>query len=278
MPNTENESEEQPQESTEAVEQPAPVAAAPDYAAEIAALRQDQANTLNMIREGFTMLASSQQQPTAPVIQDVTDEEIEQQLAEGKGAQAIRRMVAAQTARATAALKRDAVDPLATLVQTHGIDAIAALARQAAEASVDEAAKPYVARYRQEIDQAINGMAPELRLKPDNIKHAQAIILGHHLKEIVAEERERVIRQLRENPGSVPGAAVGREAKSTGPAVPTAEDLFGKNSKEAQMIRQAGGEDAWIQKHATSKYSSKTWGEYVQKHQAMHGQTPEGNA
>lgn len=272
-------------ETTDVVEQPvAQPAPAPDYAAELAALRAEQAQarqenaaTLNMIREGFTMLASSQR-PTDPGIPDVSDDFVEQQMAEGKGAAAIRQVVRAETARATAALKRDAVDPLATLVQTHGIGAIAALARQQAEQGTDPVLRPYVARHRQEIDQAIESMLPEYRLRAEHIQVAQGAVLTRHLPGIIEEERQKVIRQLRDNPGSVPGAAVGRQGRDTGPAVPTADELFGKGSTEAKMIRQAGGEDAYIAKHASGKYASKTWSEYVGKYQAMTGQTPEGNA
>jgi hypothetical protein len=121
-------------------------------------------------------------------------------------------------------------------------------------------------------------MDPALRLRVANIKHAQAIILGHHLPEIIEEERQKVIRQYRENPSSLPGAAVSRQGRGTEPGTPTAEELFGKNSPEARMVREAGGEDAFIAKHQRSSHASKSWGEYVSRHQAMTGREPEGNA
>jgi len=289
MPTTSNESE-----AIEPTETPleTPAAPEPDLAAQMAAFRTERdaeraerqqdreatQSTLQMLREGFTALAASQQRPTDQLPQDVSDDFIEQALAEGKGAQAIRQALKAEVARATADLKRNTVDPLANLVTTHGLDAIAALALEAASVGVSEVMKPYVARYRPEIDQAIQGMTPELRLKVANIKHAQAIILGHHLPEIIEEERQKVIRQYRENPSSLPGTAVSRQGRGTEPGTPTAEELFGKNSPEARMIREAGGEDAFIARHQKSPHASKSWGEYVSRHQAMQGREPEGTA
>ncbi len=288
MPTTPNETEDSTldTEQPEIPETPAVEAAQPDVAAQLEALRQERQadraemqQTLGMLREGFTALAASQQ-PRETVVPELSDEAIEQLLAEGKGAQAIRQIAKAETAKSAAALRRDAVDPLADLVNTHGIDAIAALAKAQAEGSVPESLKPYVDRYRSEIEQAIGGMTPALRLKVDNIKYAQNIILGGHLKDIIEEERQKVIRQYRENPGSLPGAAVGRQqSRGSDPAVPTADELYGKNSVEARMVREAGGEDKFIARGAQrSPHSSKTWAEHVQRHNRMHGQETEGNA
>lgn len=281
MPSTENESEDNALLATE--EAPAPAPAPPaepayDPRAEIQALRQEMAQReamyLQTLREGFSQAA----QPQAAPAPELSDEQIEQMLAEGRGAQAIRQMLRTESERTKASVRRESVDPLAELVNVHGVDAIASHSRMLAEQAVDPTLKPYIARYRQEIDAAINGMAPQLRLNVNNVRFAYNLILGNHMQEILEEERQKVIRQVREHPESLPGAAVGRQqGKGSDPAVPTADELFGRNSPEAKMVRQAGGEDKWIAKHATSKFASKTWEEYVQRFQRMQGQG-EGNA
>lgn len=285
MPITDSESEATDQEQLAAPEAPAPEAApAPDYDAKIEALRQElqasQQQNMALMQQGFQMLQESQRQTATRTTQvELTDEQLEQMLAEGKGAAAIRQMIQSATSRTKDEVARESVAPLAELVQTHGIEAIAALARQAAEDSMPETLKPYAQRYKTEIEQAIAGMAPALKLKVDNIKYAQNLILGNHLQEIVEDERQKVVRQFRDNPSSLPGAAAGRQGASKEPGVPTAEELFGRNSPEAKMIAQAGGENAYIAKFAKAgKGYSQTWAEYVQRHQAMSGQEPKGNA
>lgn len=243
----------------------APAAApAVDLAAELAAIREqmrvrDEASQqqLAMLRDGFTMLASQQAQPRATATPDITDEQIEQLVAEGKTAQAMR-LVADRTAAQTAErLKREAIDPLAGQMQT-GVNSLSAIAFEQARASM-----PDYDKYKSEVDAALASMDPQLRIIPANQKMAYAIVVGQHVEEIKREAYERGVRSARENPASQPTTA-GRMLGSDGEEIPTAAELYRQgvlDQQSVKMIKAAGGEDAFVQKYFPGKYDGK-WSVY----------------
>jgi hypothetical protein len=257
---------------------PAPEAAAPEAAptaptaaAELAELRArydaDRAETratLQLLREGFTHLAASQARPATVAEPELSDEQIEQAIAEGKGAGMLRELARREAARATAQLQREAVDPLAARVNGAGMTAIARHAIVLAKPDM-----PYYERYRGEIDRELAKMSDDLKLEPGNIRYVHDIIAGGHIQELLAEERERVTRQFRDDPTSLPGL---RPTAPAGPKVPSAEELFGRGSTSARMVRDAGGEEAFVAHNARrNKAAAQTWAEYVARYQAMHG-------
>ena len=264
LPNTET-----PPVTEEQVETPPetpPVVAAPaapepdrfaDLQAQVAQLR-------DYMVTGMQALSQQRQQPEQPAMATgPSGEEIENAIAEGKGAAAIQALIDAKIAKATQDLQQNHIAPIGAMVQQHGVEAIAALAREQAAASVEPELKPYVERYAQEIRQASSTLAPELAMRPEHQKNAQYFVLGQHIKEIMADVRERAIRSARENPtGDAPGKA-GR-TKGAGDEPPTASDLFGKQA--AKEVSEAGGEDAWAKRRG---YES--WPDFLLKTNAIEG-------
>lgn len=255
-----------------ALEAPAAVIAPqPDpQIAELRAMMAQQQQTISVIAEGFNALAANRNagNVTEPHFVEPTNDQIEQMVAEGKTADAIRLVADARASRQVAALKAESIDPLASQVNNQGIPAMAAMALESAKPSLT-----HYDRFKGEIDASLNRLAPELRIVPDNVKAAYAIIVGQpeRLAQLEREAYERGLRAARENPASLPGAA-GRSLGVGGEQVPTAEDIYGKQSQESKMIQAAGGEDAFVQKYFPGRYDGK-WENYVALIQ-----NPEGNA
>lgn len=246
LPNTETPPDtEEVTEGQPPVEQPV-AQAAPAGPDPMDAIRQEIGQLRDFMMTGFQAVAQTRQAPEQPAMAPtVSNEELETAIAEGKGAAMIQAIVDAKLAKATQELQQGSIAPLAQMVQQHGVDAIAALAREQAAASVEPELKPYVERYAQEIRQASSTLAPELAMRPEHQKNAQMFVLGQHIKEIMADVRERAVRSVRENPtGDAPGKA-GRTT-GTGDKVPTALELFGKAA--GKEVAEAGGEDAWARK------------------------------
>src|SRR3990172_4249311 len=184
---------------------PAPAAASPQApppsipAEDIKALRetvQGLADAVATLRQSFQAMQPGQ--APEPILPDLADEEIETAIAEGKGAQAIRRAVEARIQRAV----REHVTPLQQQVQGRGMPAIAALAIEAVRPQLK-----HYDRYKKKIDEALAAVEAEHRMNPQTIRAAHDIVVGRHLQEIVTEEVEKAVRGKRENPTGTPGTA-----------------------------------------------------------------------
>lgn len=237
---------------------PAPPPPPADPSPEVRELRAQLSglqDSLAVMRDGFNALAANRlaSNPTqeAPIA-ELSDDQIETALAEGKGATAVRHMINSAVEKARREIQRTAIDPLAQQVQVTGIGALSAHAFEIVRPQLE-----YYQRYQKEMDDALNTMAPELKMDPRNIRHLHDLVAGRHIKELLAEEREKVIRQLRENPSSLPGAAAGRQTAAKR-GVPSAEELLGKEAAAAAAAK--GGEDAFAQ-----KLGYADWEDYAKK-------------
>jgi len=207
---------------------------------------QGLADAVATLRQSFQAMQPGQ--APEPILPDLADEEIETAIAEGKGAQAIRRAVEARIQRAV----REHVTPLQQQVQGTGMAAIAALAIEAVRPQLK-----HYDRYKKEIDEALAAVGAEHRMNPQTIRAAHDIVVGRHLQEIVTEEVEKAVRGKRENPTGTPGTtAAGRHQTET--KVPSALELFGKDA--GQAVRDKGGEDTYAK-----RLGYESWADYLTK-------------
>ena len=206
----------------------------------------------------------NQPQQTAPVtpqivIEDVTDDEYADAIA---GSISDKHKAAAIVQkRHTAIAKRESVQLQQKIdqLQSVGMGAISNLTAQSL------VSKPHYKTYKKEIDAAISQLPPEARVNAQALEGVYNYILGSHIEEIMASERETVLRQAAVKPdtpapsgrGSSPaGGATGATPLPSEALDPLAlaaiRDKYGSTGPEAidRFVRSQG---------------QKTWDEYYTK-------------
>jgi len=208
--------------------------------ADMAQMREQNQATLQMMQQGFSMLASSRNEPQPTVQPEISDEKLNEMYAEGRAAEAMRIVAQREAAAQNAALRRDAIDPLKSQVEDSGIPALASLAFQAARPELED-----YDEFKPQIDEAIQRLHPSLRIRPENVKAAYAIVVGQpeNVKKLKQRAFEAGVRTARENPGSLPGTA-GRTAPDAEEKLPTPMELKERgflDQAAVDMIKGYGG-------------------------------------
>ena len=202
------------------------------------------------ISQGFDALAAQRQTQgqTAEDYGDVSDDELEQALNTGTGADKFRRMVRAEAQRLT----KTQIDPL----RDEGQRAIAGIIRQTATATL-----PHYKKYAKEIDDYVDRLPTGQKLNPEVYKIAHDIVVGAHVDDIVKESIEAMKRQgsgdqrsqtpsqtSRGTTGFVPSGTI------TKPPSTDQDDILANKGQSPDQFAQGLG--------------YKTWDEYMVKTEA----------
>ncbi|HUO74550.1 MAG TPA: hypothetical protein VMU39_27515 [Solirubrobacteraceae bacterium] len=254
-------------EDTAAATAAPPAAPAPSYVTreELAGFRND---ILQAQRENLEFLARTLRPapaaPAAPTFEDVPDE----QLASGDPA-AIRRQAEIAAARASHR-QQEALQGLSGL----GIPAMTKQALWMAKQQMDP--ELYKA-YQREIDAGINGLKPEDRVDPDNILGVYSFVVGSHLSEIRAREREQALRANATGAAVTP-ATSGRSVSSTATSERKLEEVLPPEARRAlkefgaSTGRPIGTEREQLERLVMSSGRWKSMDEWLAAYEA------EGNA
>ena len=153
-----------------------------------------------------------------------TDDEIDAAAVEGKG-------VGAAVKRATRAAMRRLERQTAQQVDDIrgvGLPAIGEIAIETAKQRWE-----HYDRYKKEIDGALAQLSPEQRAFPNLLNRVYDMVVGSHHKELVAEEREKTIREQRDTDSAPP-----RGTKNATADDPTPEKVF--SSEDLGNLRLHG--------------------------------------
>lgn len=190
---------------------------------------------------GFNALAAQRQaqnQPPPETIEDVSDEELEEALNRGAGADKFRKMVDSAAKR----LVRDHIDPM----KNEGTGAIAGLVKQLATDKL-----PHYKKYQKEIDEYVEQLPVAQRMNPKAYEVAHQIVIGQHVDEIVAESLEAMKRGGPAPNVGTPGTgarSTGRQVESnTGQPEPDAEqtEALVSSGRTADGFAQRLGYQSW---------------------------------
>lgn len=149
-------------------------------------------------------------------------EELEQALLDGKGAAKLLQAADLLAERKIRKLREESLDPAIS----QSTSAVASLAKDAAAAKM-----PHYKRFQREIDQYIDQLPPNLRLRPETYKIAHDAIVGSHVDDLVREEREKVLREGAGGGATTPGSATGRDHGTK--TIPTVRELLGEGAEQA---------------------------------------------
>lgn len=200
------------------------------------------------VNAGFDALAAQRQtrHEPEPTIEDVTDEELEEALNQGTGAQKFRKMVNAAAAR----LAKDQIEPL----RAEGQQAIAGLVKQTATQNL-----PHYKKYQKEIDEYVDRLPANQRLNPEVYEIAHNIVVGKHVTEIVNESVESFKR------GSGGGAphvnTPGGQGRSTVGFQPSGTITKPPSTEQAGLLADRGDSPDQF----AMKLGYKSWDEYMTK-------------
>lgn len=186
--------------------------------------------------------------------QDVSDAEIDAAISRGESvAPLFERRLQARLARETKAIREEVAQ-----LRAYGTSSLQAISE--AQASAD----PDFKKYEKEIRTELERVDPSIRSHPEVIARTKQLVLGRHIDDIRAEEREKGARQARTTTttSAQPGGAAGRTepAKAAEPAL---SDLFDEAGLRA--IREAGGIDE------VAKRFNMTTDEYLKIARDMRG-------
>ena len=131
-----------------------------------------------------------------------------------------------------------------------GLDAIAGITREMATGQL-----PYYKKYQKEIDAHISNLPANMRMTPQVYRLAHDAVVGSHIDEITTEAREAAIRAPAAPEPMPSGGRTGRTS-SVG-AVPTVEELMGKDASDALAFRGMTG-DTFAQ-----RLGYKSWADYA---------------
>lgn len=187
----------------------------------------------------------------APVIDDVTDEQIEEAVRRGEPvAGLINKRAQAVAKREIAGLRGEFEQLRAT-----GLASIQSLTE-----TVLPAGLPYWKDYEKEIKAELASWPEHLRADPRATKEAYSLIVGRHTDEIVKRERETAARAVRELPPAATVGGAGRGAALTDGRRP--EDIL--PAEALQMARESGGLEkvARLQGYATVEAWLDDWQTY----------------
>ena len=180
---------------------------------------------------------------------EITLDEIENVLAEGKGADKLVKMIDSRLKKLETGLAQRISE-----IESTGTNALSNVASEMARSDM-----PYYKRYQKEIDAYVATLSPHLRMNKQVYVVAHNAVVGQHLPDIIKEEREKVMREAADpNAAGSPGGAAGRRANGA-PAddVPTVEQIFGKEAADA--LTSVGRTP---DQHA-QRMGYKTWADYA---------------
>lgn len=197
------------------------------------------------------------QRVEAPAVaepQDVSDAEIDAAASRGESiAPLIERRIQARLSRETKAIREEVAQ-----LRTYGTSSLQAISDSLASADPD------FKKYEKEIRAELERVDPSIRSHPEVIARTKRMVLGAHIEEIRAEEREKAARAARTpvTTAAAPGGAAGRTEPAK-PTEPSLEDLFGESV--ARVIRDEGGIEA------VAKRFNRTPDEYLKTAKEMRG-------
>lgn len=193
------------------------------------------------ITAGFDALAAQRQtrQEPEPEIEDVADEELEQALNSGTGADKFRKMVQAAEKR----LMKQHIDPL----RAEGHQAIASLVQQTVANTL-----PHYKRFEKEITTYMDRLAPAAKANAEAWKIAHDIVVGQHSTELVNEAIEAMKRggggaPNVNTPGQNGRASLGQQPGATLTKPPDAEqtEMLANKGVSADQFAMKLGYTGW---------------------------------
>lgn len=212
--------------------------------------------TMQTMQEGFTTAMSAIQQNMgnvpeknpSPAITSDDIASVEKALADGEGANAILSLVNKATTDALSKFKKAEVDPM----RTQGMESIALLS------GAEVRKMPHYEKYKKEVDTYINGLPIESRINPQAHMLAYNTVVGQHFEEILAEDREKMLRSGGGNGAGTPGNAAGRTPGGENEKAKSAVEVFGQDSADA--LSAVGMDEEAFAK----KLGYKDWATYVE--------------
>lgn len=176
---------------------------------------------------------------------NVSDEELEQLLADGKGASKFRQMVRSESGQRTRALEQRLNDMQANIDNTLALHG-------GRIADADTTGMPYRndPRFKKLIDAGVNAFPKNLRARPDIIKAVHDRVVGENVKLVIEAERETALRAARGTPDGTPppgGGAGARLGLTPAGELPTVLELLGEDA-EATLIAKSQSPDEFSRK------------------------------
>src|SRR3990167_3012382 len=185
-----------------------------------------------------------------PVIEDVTKEEIEQVLADGKGADKILKLIDGRLKKMEGAFGKRVQD-----LENVGLTAISEHSKDLAAGDM-----PYYSKFKKEIDAYVATLPAHLRVNKQVYVVAHNAIVGQHLPEILKEEKEKILREAADPDAATDTTGVNGRGKGTKESeIPTVEELLGKEAADA-LVSIGRTPDQHAQRISRGKYN--TWAEY----------------
>lgn len=183
------------------------------------------------IGQNFTALLASRDAPPAsptdtPAAQ-MTDEEIEAAVLDGKAGPTFRNMLNTALENNNRQLVRDVIDP----IRNQGFAALSTLAQSTLET------KPFYSRFKKEIDAYVGTLDPAQRSQPQVLTVAYNAVVGQHAEELLGEAREESLRKATDD---IKAADVGGTSGRQTPGesdIPTVEDICGLEAAAALSQR-----------------------------------------
>ncbi len=202
--------------------------------------------SMQTLSTGFNAVAADRQQRQAPAdIEDVTDDELEEALQLGKGAEKFRKMVNAGVER----VKREVLGPELTA----GFAAITGLTKEVVASKM-----PYYTRFQKEIDEYIGALGPQQQLQPASYKAAHDYVVGLHVTELLAEQGETTRRQG--NPPPQGGQQGGANSRTTGAGRGQPESFqFSADNQGALAVK------GYTPDQQAQRMGYKGWSDYMDK-------------
>lgn len=204
------------------------------------------------LNETFSSYLEFQQRPAVPMgpppIEEVSDEEIDRALSEGRGAASFRKMVQGEARRQ--------LQGIAPMLQ-QGIESLSHLSMR----SAGRYDQPYAKEYAGEIEKELSRLPVETRANPTAMaeawNYAYGKVLAGHIGDIQQRERETAIRQA--TAGHPEGRSGGRVTISTPGGgemeLPSLEDVVG--GRELQnILRRHGSADGFARSQGFDNWAA----------------------
>jgi ABC-type transporter Mla subunit MlaD len=233
-------------------------------------------SVVQQLNERIEALAARQPQvvvqPPAPPasVADITDEEIDRAVLSGQGAaQRIRALVDRAVNAATERIIKERVQPL----EEFGVRALGDVTQRVVATSMK-----YYNRFKKEIDEQLNTLAPAARSNPLVIETIYNAVVGRHAEELANEAAEAAVRQAQEQTKApAPGTGAGGQATERTDEVPTLQDFLGPAANEAKEALQHKVQGADADAFARS-LGYKDWASYMKMYQELLSAETEGSA
>jgi len=119
---------------------------------------------------------------------------------------------------------------------------------------------PYYTRYKKDIDALVDSLPQHLKMSAGVYKYAHDKIVGEHVTELIAEEREAALRKPKDDDvEKLPSGRSGRQSREETGRVPTPRDLGGQDVEDALAFRGIDGDTQ------ARKLGYKSWADYMEK-------------